>query len=143
MTFDLNLKLSKNFSLGEFKVSKTYAAMAYTMQFQYHEVLTLKLLCLEVLQPIRYQFNKPVMILSGKRSERLNRLVGGSENSDHLTCNAADIVVQDVDSLLVYSAITQSNIPYRQAIYYKHKNFVHVSSNIPIKGTKHEHFIVD
>lgn len=49
-------------------------------------------LIVNVLNPLRETYGKPILISSGYRSYELNRAVGGSNNSQHLTGEAADLV---------------------------------------------------
>ena len=44
------------------------------------------------LDPIREKFGKPITVTSGYRCEKLNKLVGGKPNSQHLKGQAADLV---------------------------------------------------
>ena len=44
------------------------------------------------LDPIREKFGKPITVTSGYRCEKLNELVGGKSNSQHLRGEAADLV---------------------------------------------------
>lgn len=44
------------------------------------------------LDPIREKFGKPITVTSGYRCDKLNRLVGGKPNSQHLKGQAADLV---------------------------------------------------
>ena len=46
-----------------------------------------------VLDPLREAYGKPIRVTSGYRCPKLNRLVGGSPNSQHMRGEAADIVV--------------------------------------------------
>lgn len=134
-------KLSENFNLNEFKVSKDYSDLAEKIEFKYEHILALKILCLECIQPIRNKFGI-IDILSGLRSEALNNATGGSKNSDHLTGNAADLSIRNFNSEIVYKWIVkESNINYRQVIFYPEQCFIHISCNIPIKVEKHESMI--
>ena len=47
----------------------------------------------------------PIVINSGYRSPQLNRKVGGSPTSNHLTGCAVDIMVKDNEQLIQYAAI--------------------------------------
>lgn len=80
------MRLTKNFNKSEFD-SKDGAEMP-------HEVLlkVMKLACF--LQCLRDELNAPIAINSGYRSPSHNKRVGGAQNSQHLTGNAADIVVK-------------------------------------------------
>ncbi len=44
-----------------------------------------------VLDPLRETYGKPIRVNSGYRCPELNRAVGGSRTSDHMTGRAADI----------------------------------------------------
>jgi hypothetical protein len=44
-----------------------------------------------IFQPIREQFQEPIIISSGYRSEKLNEAIGGSLNSQHSKGQAGDI----------------------------------------------------
>ena len=44
------------------------------------------------LDPIREKFGKPITVTSGYRCEKLNKLVEGKPNSQHLKGQAADLV---------------------------------------------------
>ena len=138
---DLTLRLSKNFALGEFRVSKEYPVLAKKITFDVTDYLSLKLLCLEALQPLRDHFG-PITIESGKRSEELNEKVGGSPSSDHLTCNAADIVPLNFNVEQVFlKLVSWAEIPYRQAILYPKEKFIHISVNHPMKEDQHSAFV--
>jgi uncharacterized protein YcbK (DUF882 family) len=82
------LKLTAHFSLDEFKckdgtpVPKKHLVNAKALA-----------MCLE---RIREVWDKPITIISGYRTESYNKSCGGSENSQHLTASAADIIVPDV-----------------------------------------------
>lgn len=134
---NLDYKLSKNFSLWEFKVSKSYPKIAEAIEFEYEDVLTLKLLCFETLQPIRDKWG-PINILSGKRSDELNSNIGGSKNSDHLSSSAADFYTFNFEPSVVFNWIVEkSGLDYRQVIYYPEQRFIHISINTPKKELKH------
>jgi hypothetical protein len=54
-------------------------------------LINIKKLVDEFLQPLREKINKPIVITSGYRSERLNDEINGSENSQHCKGEAVDI----------------------------------------------------
>lgn len=58
----------------------------------------LKALCINVLQPIRSEFEKPVMISSGYRSPELCVRIGSSINSQHAKGQAADFEIHSVSN---------------------------------------------
>ena len=87
---DLNLQLSDNFQLWEFVKSTTAAQNGIDNTPSEIEIAHLRLLCQRILQPAREALG-PLKILSGFRSGRLNRFVGGVPNSDHRLGFAADV----------------------------------------------------
>ena len=121
------MKLSKNFNLKEFTRSQTAVENDFTEQFTPGSdiVGNLTALCENVLQPLRYNFMATLYVTSGYRCERLNTAIKGTFNSDHMKGMAADITCKDVEGL--YQLAQLLDLPYRQLIYYKSKNFVHIS----------------
>lgn len=51
----------------------------------------LRRLIVEILDPIRNIYGKPIMVTSGYRCKELNDLIGGSPNSQHCSGEAADL----------------------------------------------------
>ena len=44
-----------------------------------------------ILDPLREAYGKPIVVTSGYRCEKLNRILGGAKTSQHVTGEAADI----------------------------------------------------
>lgn len=86
-----NMQLSRNFSLSELTSSSKAKQYKIDNSPNFEEKLNLLHLCQDVLQPIRDAWKQPISINSGFRCAKLNRLVGGAANSDHLFGAAADI----------------------------------------------------
>ena len=78
--------LSPHFKLKEFLNLKKYPENIPTMQV----VANLTFGCLMLLEPAR-QVVGPIIVNSGFRNSRVNRLVEGVRNSQHLIGQAADI----------------------------------------------------
>lgn len=51
---------------------------------------------IDVLEDIRAQFNKPVIVTSGYRTPEYNAKINGVKNSQHTKGTAADIKVSDI-----------------------------------------------
>ena len=81
----------------------------------------------QVLDPLREAYGRPVHVNSGYRCPRLNRLVGGSPNSQHMRGEAADIspVVGNEADLPELARILIDNGKFDQLIIYP--TFIHVS----------------
>ena len=83
-------RLSSHFRLGEFLDLGKYPDNIPTMQ----HVANMTYGCLMLLEPAR-QVVGPIIINSGYRNPRVNALVGGVKNSQHLLGQAADIRPRD------------------------------------------------
>lgn len=129
-------QLTANFSLHEFLVSETYPKIAAELDPTAYQIDCLRLLSESIMQSTRDYWG-PLTIESGFRDERLNLLVRGQEDSDHLLAAAVDFSCEKCLSR-VYLWIKWSHLPYRQLIWYKNKHFIHVSINTPGKGFKNE-----
>ena len=81
----------------------------------------------QVLDPLREAYGRPVHVNSGYRCPRLNRLVGGSPNSQHMRGEAADIrpVIGNEADLPELARLLIDNGKFDQLILYP--TFIHVS----------------
>jgi len=89
--------LTPNFRLHEFEQSVTASLKGYDNTVPQMAWGTLRHLCEAFLQPLRDRVKTPLVISSGYRCRDLNREVGGSETSWHLTGCAADFHPLDRD----------------------------------------------
>lgn len=85
------MKLTKNFSLEELVFSITANNHGIDNTPNAEAKAALKRLAVEVLQPIRDAWGKPIVVSSGYRCPKLNAAVGGVKNSQHILGQAADI----------------------------------------------------
>ncbi len=143
MKFDLNYKLTQNFTLSEFicTSSPSFKKSLIDQINNSERVLCLKMLCTCLLQPIRDQFGR-IKISSGFRTAHLNFQIGGHPNSDHLNAAAADFFGMKGNDLQdTYKWIQEKKLPYRNLIYYPKRRFIHISINTPYKEDKNIAFI--
>lgn len=84
-------KLSDNFTLEELLVSSTAKKYRIDNTPTASVKANLQILCKKLLQPIRNQYGKSIVVTSGYRCAALNAKVGGSSTSQHLKGQAADI----------------------------------------------------
>lgn len=121
-------KLSPHFSLDELCVTQT----GLPNQPSAMVVSRLKLLCDMVLEPVRKNFGRPVVVNSGYRSEAVNKAVGSKSTSQHRLGEAADIEVPGVSNAEVAAWIA-ANLRFDQLILENYRpgvagsGWVHVS----------------
>ena len=101
-TIQLEEKLSEHFSISELVNTSHEEYLEANKDYAMEEenYLKLKRLCTDILEPIRKYLNKGnnaadvgITISSGMRCPELNTLIKGSEKSQHMYCEAADIVI--------------------------------------------------
>lgn len=80
------------------------------------------------LQPIREKLNKPMIITSGYRNQRVNELVGGVAASQHTKGQAVDFQIKGMTPREIVSLIKASNLEFDQLIN-EYDKWVHVSFN--------------
>lgn len=82
-----------------------------------------------LLDPIRDKFATPMIITSGYRCERLNKLVGGVDNSQHMKGEAVDFCFAGFNKKEMIEAFFEiaEEFNFDQMIYYKKKGIIHIS----------------
>ena len=60
----------------------------------------------ENLQVIRDHINKPVRVISGYRTPKYNRRIGGARRSQHMKAKAADMVIKGMKPVEVHRIVT-------------------------------------
>lgn len=123
----------KHFTLSEFFRSSTAAKNDIKNEPSPDEratiVRNINLLVDNVLDPVRDKFCTPVIITSGYRCPQVNRLVGGANNSQHMSGCAADFHIKGGTYLTTCQVFLYiyDTLEFDQLIYYRNKNFIHVS----------------
>lgn len=99
----------------------------------------LKQLIDNILDPLRKEYGKPIIVNSGYRCPALNEAVGGSKTSHHMLGLAADITVgSPIKNKQLFDLIQKLDLPYDQLIDEKQFQWVHVSfSENPRKQILH------
>lgn len=121
------MRLTNNFLLNEFTTSQMAERFSYNNEPDEKAIENLKLLCENVLQPLRDKVNTPTFINSGYRSYLVNAAVGGRFNSQHLEGKAADFIVPSMDLVDVFNLIRQ-DFQFDQLIF-EFGKWIHVSWN--------------
>jgi|TARA_R110002020_G_scaffold309645_1_gene525606 zinc D-Ala-D-Ala carboxypeptidase len=126
------MRLSENFSLWELTKSQVAERKGISNDPGKREIENLRLLCRHVLQPVRDNYGLPVQPSSGYRCTALNKAIGSSSRSQHVTGQAVDFEVPRIDNKVVANWI-RDNLVFDQLIleYYKEgdptSGWVHVS----------------
>ena len=106
--------MTRNFTLSELTKSDTAIRKGINNNPSAEQVEKLKLLCENILQPVRDHFGR-VKITSGFRSGELCVAIGSSLNSQHSKAEAADFECPGVDNAELADWI-HKNLPYDQLI---------------------------
>ena len=119
--------ICKHFRYSEFQESETAKRECIVNVINTSVVRdSVKALALNVLQPLRDVWGKPLKINSGYRCPELNRAVGGVPTSQHVKGEAADIAAQD--PLALARLAKELDLPFDQMIIYP--TFVHFSHKL-------------
>lgn len=122
------MKLTEHFTYEELISSDTAKLGGIYNVPDDRQAACLALLAAEVLEPARQAYGKPIRVTSGYRSERLNKVVGGKPNSQHMRGQAADL---QADNLELLYDIIQSQGNYDQLLLESNgkSKWIHVSFN--------------
>ena len=120
------MNLSKNFTLAEMTVSQEAARSGLRNAPDSLQTESLRLLCENVLQPLRERVRRPVVVSSGFRSTSVNRRIGGSARSQHCRGEAADFTVPGLSTVEVVELVRAMKLPVDQCIE-EFGAWVHVS----------------
>lgn len=119
------MNLSPNFTLEEMTRSEYAARRGWPNDPNQQEIENLKRTA-ALLEQVRHECGKPIIVTSGYRSPNINSAIGGSRNSQHMLGCAADIraVGLSPDDLMLI--IIGSDIQYDQLIR-EFDSWVHIS----------------
>ena len=93
------MKISDNFTFEEMINSPTAKKNGINNTPDEKSKANIIRLVKEVLQPLRDEYQKPIVVTSGYRCYQLNKLVGGSTTSQHQLGQAADIISKNNSDL--------------------------------------------
>jgi len=126
------MQLSTNLSLAEVTRSETAKRRGISNMPTPEHIENFKKLAVNIFQPIREHFGKPILISSGYRSAELNKAIGGSLSSQHCSGEAIDIDMDgtDITNAQIFHYI-KDNLNFDQIIWEfgtdKNPDWVHVS----------------
>ncbi len=107
--------LSKSFTLNELTKSQEATRLGIDNTPNEEHILNLKLLCENILQPIRDFYGMPLSVSSGYRSARLCEAIGSSSKSQHTKGQAADFEIFGVANKDLADFVVK-NLNYDQCI---------------------------
>jgi zinc D-Ala-D-Ala carboxypeptidase len=109
------MELSATFDLAEMVKSQTAARLGIDNTPDDAIVAALPAVAVNILEPVRRQFERPVVVTSGYRCPTLNAAIGGSASSQHMKGQAADFEVPGHGNLEVAEWI-RDNLEFDQLI---------------------------
>ena len=109
------MNLSKSFTLNELTKSQEATRLGIDNTPNEENILNLKLLCENVLQPIRDFYGMPLSVSSGYRSTALCEAIGSSSKSQHTKGQAADFEIFGVANKDLADFVVK-NLDYDQCI---------------------------
>ena len=128
-----NDQISRNFCYSEFTASKIAEGFHIDNSIPSEYVkLNIRALVTLLLQPLRAACGHALKVNSGYRCKKLNGLVGGSDNSQHMKGQAADIA-SDAPIRLARLVIDEG-LDFDQMILYP--NFIHLSYTLERSNRK-------
>ena len=109
------MNLSDNFTLNELIYSDTAIRKGILNNPNDEQINNLKLLCENILEPVRNNFNSPVIINSGYRSPEVCLAVGSTIKSQHTKGQAADFEIVGIANKVIADWIV-TNLDFDQCI---------------------------
>ena len=127
------MKLSNNLSVKEVTKSSTAKRYGISNEPTIEHLENLKAIALNIFQPTRDYFKKPIHVSSGYRSKALNKKIGGSRKSQHSKGQALDLDAHTFGGLTnkeLFDFISE-HLEFDQIIWefgtYEEPDWVHVS----------------
>jgi len=121
-------KLSQHFTLWEFLKSEKaveHGLIQDQLDISEDYISNLKMLCENVLLPLRKELGVPIIIRSGFRCNKLNKKVGGANTSDHLSGKAADIYIPGKMQLVFF--FIKNRCKFKQLINEHNLTWIHIA----------------
>lgn len=120
------MQLTQHFSLEELTASSTALRRGINNTPDAKIIANLSHITAPGMETVRDLLDHPIIVLSGYRSPILNKVVGGSLDSAHMTGYAVDFICPDYGTPNdIVKLIEQSNIRFDQLIY--EGTWVHIS----------------
>jgi len=109
------MRLSKHFTLQELIKSSTAERRGIKNVPERTEIESLRLVCDNILEPVRQHFGVPMVPSSGYRCLELNRAIGSGDSSQHVKGQAVDFEIPGLANQVLANWIME-NVDYDQLI---------------------------
>ena len=121
-------QITEHFSLEELSATSHKDLQQINYDFAAKRVEQLKPLC-ELLEQVRSVLGCPIIVSSGVRCPELNKEVGGATTSQHMKCEAADILPKHHTVEDAFCLVFKSSIMFDQMILERsgNKTWLHIS----------------
>ncbi|MDP3451806.1 MAG: D-Ala-D-Ala carboxypeptidase family metallohydrolase [Bacteroidales bacterium] len=119
--------ISRHFNYEEFEFSQKANELGIDNQIPSDKIrFSIRLLVLNLLEPLRKIIQRPIIITSGYRCHTLNKAIGGAKNSQHLAGEAVDIHCGGaLEVLFLAQVVLRHKLPFDQMIL--HDSLLHLS----------------
>lgn len=118
----------KYFSITELCHSDTAVAKRIANVADVATEERLSALIINVLDPLRTAYGKAISVTSGYRCKRLNQVMGGVKNSQHVSGNAADITAGSKGANReLAKLVVKLKLPFDQMIDERDFQWLHIS----------------
>lgn len=127
-----DIQLTEHFKLSEFTRSGTTSKYNIPNVPNEEQIANLKALCVNVLEPLRQWYGKPIVIGSGYRCPAVNNHpeVRGATNSQHMKGEAADLHLPSIAIGRQWLEFILDQLAYDQVIWEHDKSghyWIHIS----------------
>ena len=113
--------------MGEMVASSTADRLAIDNRLPKAYVGNVQGLIDQVLDPLREWYGKPIYVNSGYRCPELNKVVGGVENSYHVSGCAADIDARSYEENKKLFEYIRENLPFTEVGWEGGGRWIHVA----------------
>jgi len=135
--------VSRHFCYEEFEQSRVAKELGIDNRIPSDKIrFAIRLLVLNLLQPLRDILQHPLIVSSGYRCPALNKnkKVGGSKHSQHMKGEAADIYCTEAaETLRMAQTVLEHGLPFDQMIL--HNSLLHLS--FKANGTQRHQILYD
>lgn len=134
-----NFQLSEHFSYNEMTRSAWAERNHRDNTPDSLQLAALENLCRELLEPLRREFG-PIRINSAFRSPMVNEAVHGVGNSKHLTGEAVDIYIPDIETGRAYYRFILRHVDYDQLLFeYRRDGAVWIHCSVCLDPAENRH----